>query len=50
MKNLTVQIEEDQHEWLKRKAFEEDKSMASIIRMLIDDLREKSEIKEGENN
>lgn len=36
MKNLTVQIQEEQHEWLKRKAFEEDTSMAAIIRGLLD--------------
>jgi len=43
MQNLQVQIREDQHEWLKRKAFEEDKSMASIIRDLLDREMEKEE-------
>lgn len=41
MRNLTVQIEEEQHNWLKRKAFEEEKSMASIIRDLLEREMEK---------
>lgn len=43
MRHLTVQIEENQHEWLKQKCFEEDISMASYIRAFIEREMEEEE-------
>lgn len=35
MKQLNIQIEDDQHEWLRQKAFRERVSMAQVVREII---------------
>ena len=44
MKQLNIQIEDDQHEWLRQKAFRERVSMAQVVREIINkSMKEESE-------
>jgi predicted HicB family RNase H-like nuclease len=44
VKQLNIQIEDDQHEWLRQKAFRERVSMAQVVREIINkSMKEESE-------
>ena len=37
MQSFTVHLPEEQHEYLKKKAYEEDRNMSEIVRELIEE-------------
>ena len=50
VKQLNIQIEDNQHEWLRQKAFAERISMAQVVREIIDNaMKEERLVKTWEN-
>jgi len=48
MKRFNLQLTEDQHEWFRKRSFKEDKSMAEIVREIIEQAKKTDEtIKEA---